>query len=172
MLLLQEGKKRTNLWCPHDCGLLSLRVGSVLNDVLLNANQIYLLWLDICVSTNAFEWWHDRLYTLEHFINSCIHSNAASHSVLLYKSVVQGEKNNTALLTDYCLSGLSTKHCHLVRVCLSSIITTDKSANKSKVLNISSWTAQCRVFEVLQMLGTSCSVHQSLAELTQWVKGS
>lgn len=32
-----------------------LTVGSVLDDAMLNANQIYLLLLDICVSTNALE---------------------------------------------------------------------------------------------------------------------
>lgn len=42
MFLLQEGK-RTDLWCSHDCGLLSLTVESVVTDALLNANQIYLL---------------------------------------------------------------------------------------------------------------------------------
>lgn len=168
MLLLQEGKKRTDLWCLHDCGLLSLTVGSVLNDALLNANQIYLLWLDICVSTNDLEWWRDRLYTLEHFINSCIHSNTASRSVLLYKSVVQGEKTNTALLTDCSVSGLSTKNWDLVRVCLSSII-----IQKNLQTSTRYWIlAAGQLGEVLQMLGTSCFFHQSLAELTQWVEGS
>lgn len=112
-------KKKTDLWCLHDCGLLSLTVGSVLDDAMLNANQIYLLLLDICVSTNALEWWHDRLYTLEHFINSCIHSNTASHSALFYK-MLSKEKKTTSLLTDYSVSGLSAKNPHLVRICLTT----------------------------------------------------
>lgn len=86
----------------------------------------------------------------------------------MYCAKEEKKHHRTTIVTDFFVTGLSTKNQYLMRGCLSSVTTTDKSANKREVVGMSSWTAQYRALDVWKRWGL---VSLSISRLLGWFSG-